>query len=120
MVDLSDRQIGAEIVAACRSGDRDAFRALYDFYKTRVYSIALYFHHGDAVAASDATQQVFLKLLRAHEKHIACVGKSLTAAAIRLELLGEMKVRADQIAQRAVILRIRQTTDGHRPEAFRS
>ena len=28
-----------------------------------MYSIALYFHHGDAVAASDATQQVFLKLL---------------------------------------------------------
>ena len=60
VVDLSDRQIGAEIVAACRSGDRDAFRALYDFYKTRVYSIALYFFHGDQAAASDVTQQVFL------------------------------------------------------------
>jgi hypothetical protein len=43
VVDLSDRQIGADIVAACRPGDRDAFRALYDFYKVRVYSIALYF-----------------------------------------------------------------------------
>ena len=63
VVDLSDRQIGAEIVAACRSGDRDAFRALYDFYKTRVYSIALYFLHGDQSAASDVTQQVFLKLM---------------------------------------------------------
>jgi RNA polymerase sigma-70 factor (ECF subfamily) len=28
-----------------------------------VYSIALYFFHGDAAAASDATQQVFLKLI---------------------------------------------------------
>ena len=63
MVDLIDRQISAEIVVACRSGDRDAFRALYDLYKDRVYSIALYFSHGDPAAASDITQQVFLKLM---------------------------------------------------------
>ena len=63
MVDLSEPQIGAEIVAACRSGDRDAFRALYDFYKGRVYSIALYFFHGDQASAGDVTQQVFLKLM---------------------------------------------------------
>ena len=63
MVDLIDRQISAEIVAACRAGDRDAFRALYDLYKDRVYSIALYFLHGDISAASDVTQQVFLKLM---------------------------------------------------------
>jgi RNA polymerase sigma-70 factor, ECF subfamily len=60
---LTDRQISAEIVAACRSGDRDAFRALYDAYKDRVYSIALYFFHGEPSAASDVTQQVFLKLM---------------------------------------------------------
>jgi RNA polymerase sigma-70 factor (ECF subfamily) len=63
VVDLIDRQISAEIVAACRSGDRDAFRALYDAYKDRVYSIALYFFHGETSAASDVTQQVFLKLM---------------------------------------------------------
>jgi RNA polymerase sigma-70 factor, ECF subfamily len=63
VVDLIDRQSSAEIVAACRSGDRDAFRALYDVYKDRVYSIALYFLHGDRAAASDVTQQVFLKLI---------------------------------------------------------
>jgi RNA polymerase sigma-70 factor (ECF subfamily) len=44
-------------------GDRDAFRALYDAYKDRVYSIALYFFHGDHAVASDVTQQVFLKLM---------------------------------------------------------
>jgi RNA polymerase sigma-70 factor (ECF subfamily) len=60
---LTDSQISAEIVAACRSGDRDAFRALYDVYKDRVYSIAIYFFHGDPAAASDVTQQVFLKLM---------------------------------------------------------
>lgn len=63
MVDLIDRQISAEIVAACRSGDRDAFRALYDLYKDRVYSIAHYYLHGDQAAASDVTQHVFLKLM---------------------------------------------------------
>jgi RNA polymerase sigma-70 factor (ECF subfamily) len=63
VVDLIDRQISVEIVAACRSGDRDAFRMLYDAYKDRVYSIALYFCHRDPVAASDVTQQVFLKLM---------------------------------------------------------
>ena len=52
-----------EIVEACRGGDRVAFRELYDVYKDRVYSIALYFFHGDRTAASDVTQQVFLKLL---------------------------------------------------------
>jgi RNA polymerase sigma-70 factor, ECF subfamily len=63
VVHLSDREIGAEIIESCRSGDRDAFRALYLLYKDRVYSIALYFFHGDQAAASDVTQQVFLKLI---------------------------------------------------------
>jgi RNA polymerase sigma-70 factor (ECF subfamily) len=63
VVDLSDQQIGAGIVAACRSGDRDAFRVVYELYKDRVYSIALYFFHGDPAVASDVTQQVFLKLM---------------------------------------------------------
>ena len=63
MVNLSDREIGTEIIEACRLGDRDAFRALYDLYKDRVYSISLYFFHGDPAVASDVTQQVFLKLM---------------------------------------------------------
>ena len=36
---------------------------LYDLYKDRVYSVSLYFFHGDEAAASDVTQQVFLKLI---------------------------------------------------------
>jgi RNA polymerase sigma-70 factor (ECF subfamily) len=63
VVTLSDRQTSAEIIESCRSGDRDAFRALYDCYKDRVYSIALHFFHGDRAAAGDVTQQVFLKLM---------------------------------------------------------
>jgi RNA polymerase sigma-70 factor (ECF subfamily) len=53
-----------EVIAACRRGDREAFRVLYEAYKDKVYSIALYFFHGDASAAADVTQQVFLKLMR--------------------------------------------------------
>jgi RNA polymerase sigma-70 factor (ECF subfamily) len=63
VVNLSGRELSREIIEACRLGDRDAFRALYDLYKDRVYSIALYFFHGDPAAASDVTQQVFLKLM---------------------------------------------------------
>lgn len=59
---LSDSGIRVELVEACRRGDRDAFRALYETYKDKVYSIALYYFHGDPAAAADATQQAFLKV----------------------------------------------------------
>jgi RNA polymerase sigma-70 factor (ECF subfamily) len=62
-VSPGDGPVSSEILEACRRGDRDAMRALYEAYKDRVYSIAFYFFHGDAAAASDVTQQVFLKLL---------------------------------------------------------
>jgi RNA polymerase sigma-70 factor (ECF subfamily) len=63
VVNLGDRKLSTEIIESCRLGDRDAFRALYDIYKDRVYSISLYFLHGDTSAAGDITQQVFLKLI---------------------------------------------------------
>jgi RNA polymerase sigma-70 factor (ECF subfamily) len=63
VADLSDREISAEIITSCRLGDREAFRTLYDVYKDRVYSIALYFFHGEHAVAGDVTQQVFLKLM---------------------------------------------------------
>jgi RNA polymerase sigma-70 factor (ECF subfamily) len=62
VVTPGDREIDADILEACRRGEREAFRALYDAYKDKVYSIALYYFHGDRAAASDVTQQVFLKL----------------------------------------------------------
>lgn len=55
--------VGPETLEACRRGDREAFRALYEAYKDRVYSIAYYFLRGDHAAAGDVTQQVFLKLM---------------------------------------------------------
>jgi len=63
VVNLSNRELSTEVIESCRRGDRDAFRALYEMYKDRVYSIALYFFHGDAATAGDVTQQVFLKLM---------------------------------------------------------
>lgn len=56
-------EVSPEILEACRRGDREAFRALYEAYKDRVYSIAFHFFHADADAAGDVTQQVFLKLM---------------------------------------------------------
>ncbi|HEY1241902.1 MAG TPA: sigma-70 family RNA polymerase sigma factor [Bryobacteraceae bacterium] len=63
MVSLTEREITADLIEGCRRGEREPFRALYDAYKDKVYSICLYYFHGDRAAAADATQQVFLKLM---------------------------------------------------------
>jgi len=53
-----------ELVAACQRGDREAFRALFEIHKDRVYSVALRFS-GDSAAAMDIAQDTFLKLFSA-------------------------------------------------------
>lgn len=65
---LGHPEISADIIESCRQGDRDAFRVVYETHKDRVYSIALYFFHGDAQTASDVTQQVFLNLMRSFHR----------------------------------------------------
>jgi RNA polymerase sigma-70 factor (ECF subfamily) len=50
-----------ELVAACRSGERDAFRELFEAYKDKVYSVALRFT-GQPAEAMDIAQDTFLKL----------------------------------------------------------
>lgn len=52
----------AELLAACRDGDREAFGRLFDLCRDRVYSIALGLC-GDRAAAADVSQEVFMKLL---------------------------------------------------------
>lgn len=64
MTSLKEQDVTPAVVDRCRRGDRDAFRLLYETYKDKVYSMALYFFHGDAAMAADVTQQVFLKLMR--------------------------------------------------------
>src|SRR5215813_14236810 len=50
-------------IEACRRGESEAFRLLFETYKDRVYSIALCFFDGNDATAKDITQEVFLKLM---------------------------------------------------------
>jgi RNA polymerase sigma-70 factor (ECF subfamily) len=50
-----------ELVEACQRGEAEAFRALFERYKDKVYSIALRYS-GDGAAAEDIAQETFLKL----------------------------------------------------------
>ena len=52
------------LIAACRQGDRDAFRRLFELHQRRVWSIAYHFT-GEEAAARDIAQHVFLKLFTA-------------------------------------------------------
>ena len=54
-------QLDRETIDACREGDPDAFRALFEAYKDKVYSIALRYS-GDPAAAMDIAQDTFVKL----------------------------------------------------------
>lgn len=60
---MSETTIDERVIEACRDGDREAFRLLFETYKDRVFSIAVYSFDGDEVAASDVAQQIFLKLM---------------------------------------------------------
>jgi len=57
--------IDEPVIEACRRGDRDAFHTLFETYKDKVFSIALYSTGGDRAFAEDITQQTFLKLFTA-------------------------------------------------------
>jgi RNA polymerase sigma-70 factor (ECF subfamily) len=60
---MSEPQINDRVIKDCQQGDREAFRLLFEAYKDRVFSIAVYSFHGDQTAAGDVTQQIFLKLM---------------------------------------------------------
>ena len=59
---MSEVRLEAAVIEACRQGDRQAFRLLYERYKDVVFSMALYSLHGDRAAAEDVSQEVFLKV----------------------------------------------------------
>ena len=60
---MAEPIIDERVIEACREGDREAFRMLFDTYKDKVFSIAVYSFGGDEAAASDVSQQVFMKLM---------------------------------------------------------
>lgn len=60
---MAEPIVDERVIEACQAGDREAFRLLFETYKDRVFSIAVYSFGGDEVAASDTSQQIFLKLL---------------------------------------------------------
>src|SRR5262249_30572645 len=55
--------LNEELIRACQAGDREAFHALYDCFRRKVYSLAL-FMTGDAELAKDLTQEIFVKVFR--------------------------------------------------------
>jgi RNA polymerase sigma-70 factor (ECF subfamily) len=61
---MAERIVDGQVIEACQLGDRDAFRLLFESYKDRVFSIAVY-TLGDRDIADDVTQQIFLKLFTA-------------------------------------------------------
>ena len=62
MISTENRTEHEDLLAACRSGDREAFELLYRQNQKRVFSVALNFFGGDDALAKDITQQVFLKI----------------------------------------------------------
>lgn len=62
---MAERIINRQVIEACQRGERDAFRVLFETYKDKVYSIAIYTVGGDRSVADDVTQQIFLKLFTA-------------------------------------------------------
>jgi RNA polymerase sigma-70 factor, ECF subfamily len=62
---VAEQLIDGRIIEACRQGDRAAFQLLFETYKDKVFSIAVYSNGGDRALADDITQQIFLKLFTA-------------------------------------------------------
>jgi RNA polymerase sigma-70 factor, ECF subfamily len=62
---MAQQLIDGRVIQACQRGDRDAFQLLFEAYKDKVFSIAVYSAGGDHSFADDVTQQIFLKLFTA-------------------------------------------------------
>jgi len=61
----AEQLIDGRVIEACQQGDRAAFQLLFETYKDKVFSIAVYSSGGDRAVAEDVTQQIFLKLFTA-------------------------------------------------------
>jgi RNA polymerase sigma-70 factor (ECF subfamily) len=65
MMVMAEQLISGQVIEACQQGDRAAFELLFETYKDKVFSIAVYSSGGDRAVADDVTQQIFLKLFTA-------------------------------------------------------
>jgi RNA polymerase sigma-70 factor (ECF subfamily) len=54
-------ETGEDLIESCRRGEPEAFRALFETYKDRIYSVALRYS-GDVTLAQDIAQETFVKL----------------------------------------------------------
>src|ERR1700752_856758 len=62
---MAQQLIDGSGIEAGQQGDREAFQLLFESYKDKVFSIAVYSVGGDRALADDVTQQIFLKLFTA-------------------------------------------------------
>jgi RNA polymerase sigma-70 factor (ECF subfamily) len=60
---IAQSGLSEQLVRACQDGSPEAQRELYECYKAKVYSLAVYLT-GDAETAEDLTQEIFLKVFR--------------------------------------------------------
>lgn len=65
---MTEKRIEADLLAACRRGEPEAFESLFAANQKRVFSVALNFFGGSEESAKDVTQQVFLKIFTNLEK----------------------------------------------------
>lgn len=56
--------LDADTLQGCREDDVEAQRRVFDLFKDRVFSIAVDFLKGDEAAATDVSQEVFVKVFR--------------------------------------------------------
>lgn len=61
-VRMTENLTEQDLLAECKSGNRNAFEQLYQANQRRVFSVALNFFGGNREMAEDVTQQVFLKI----------------------------------------------------------
>lgn len=60
---LMQISLSEQLVRACLDGDSEAQRKLYECYKAKVYSLAIYLT-GSVEMSEDLTQEIFLKIFR--------------------------------------------------------
>src|SRR4026207_1831346 len=56
---VAEQLIDGRVIEACQQGDRDAFQLLFETYKDKVFSIAVYSSDGDRALPADIHQTLF-------------------------------------------------------------